>query len=42
VLNARCHPGGGIDPVYDKQTGTLTLRCAVCENPAAEIAVAER
>jgi len=40
VLHARCHPESGTFAWYNKDTGCLTIRCAECEEPTAEIAVA--
>jgi len=39
-LNQRCHPSAATWASYNKRTGNLTIACAECEKPIAEIAVA--
>lgn len=39
-LNARCHPGGGLEAEYIKATGELKLSCVVCNRPLTSIMVA--
>jgi hypothetical protein len=40
VLNATCHPRMGLEVAYVKATGTLVLRCILCDQFIDEIAVA--
>jgi hypothetical protein len=42
VLNARCHPGHGVEARFDKRTGELELCCAKCKHGIARLLVASR
>ena len=39
-LHAGCHLKGGVEVIYTKATGALTISCAKCHKFVAEIAVA--
>ena len=39
-LHSRCHMGRPTTVRYIKETGTISVRCAVCDSVVAEIKVA--
>lgn len=42
VLTARCHPGQGVDAVFQGGGDALLLQCHVCKQPVVVVAVASK
>ena len=39
-FHGRCHPKGGLEVKYQKDTGTMTVACLECSTPIVEVLVA--